>query len=159
MPILQLGVNTHACMPAHRSVIDCSNLPLVSEVARSLDFAPALHELANQIISRLTKDGQLSYNAAHLRIEKDARDWSIIMGGDGVSQSNTGFLLTQLLYISEHERNQNFKMRMCTLTAGQVIWHLYKQAMREAKFNSSTPLYIASGLLTYGANEGAFQHS
>ena len=76
-------VSTHACIP----VIGCSNLPLVSEVARSLDFAPALHELANQIIFRLTKDGQLSYNAAHLRIEKDARDWSIIMGGDGVSPS------------------------------------------------------------------------
>lgn len=63
----------------------CSNLPLVSEVARSLRFAPALHELANQIISALTNQGSLSYNAAHLRIEKDARDWSIIMGGDGVS--------------------------------------------------------------------------
>ncbi len=67
-------------------VIGCSNLPLVSEVARSLGFAPALHELANQIISALTNHGAVSYNAAHLRIEKDARDWSIIMGGDGVSE-------------------------------------------------------------------------
>ena len=30
----------------------------------------------------MTKGGQLEYNAVHLRIEKDARDWSQIMGGE-----------------------------------------------------------------------------
>ena len=72
---------------ADSSVDACSNLPLVSEVARTLAFAPALHELANQIIYALTDHGTVAYNAAHLRIEKDARDWSIIMGGDGVSEN------------------------------------------------------------------------
>lgn len=61
-----------------------SNLRLVGEVAKSLYFAPELHALANDVIARMTEGGALEYNAAHLRIEKDARDWSIIMGGDGV---------------------------------------------------------------------------
>lgn len=57
---------------------------LAGEVAKSLSFAPELHALANDVIARMTEGGTLLYNGAHLRIEKDARDWSIIMGGDGV---------------------------------------------------------------------------
>lgn len=36
----------------------------------------------------------------------------------------------------------------------QVIWDRYVRAMQEARFTESVGVYIASGLLTYGANEG-----
>ncbi len=37
----------------------------------------------------------------------------------------------------------------------QVVWHGYVQAMRQAGFTGDLVLYVASGLLTYGANDGA----
>ena len=37
----------------------------------------------------------------------------------------------------------------------QVVWHNYVQAMRTAGFSQDVVLYGASGLLTYGANDGA----
>lgn len=40
----------------------------------------------------------------------------------------------------------------CSLV--QVVWHGYVQAMRQAGFTGDLVLYVASGLLTYGANEG-----
>lgn len=43
---------------------------------------------------------------------------------------------------------------MCCIVHVQVIWHLYKQAMKEAGFSAPTGLYIASGVLTYGADDG-----
>ena len=39
----------------------------------------------------------------------------------------------------------------------QVLWQGYTAAMREAEFDESTPLYVASGLLTYGATQGKLQ--
>ena len=57
---------------------------MVAEVARSLQFSEKVTELANQVINGLTRTGNIEYNAAHLRIEKDARDWEEIMGGKGV---------------------------------------------------------------------------
>ena len=62
----------------------CSNLRVVTEVARSLTFAPEIQRLADRVIAGMTAGGQLEYNAVHLRIEKDARDWSTIMGGEAV---------------------------------------------------------------------------
>ncbi|KAK9810163.1 hypothetical protein WJX72_005905 [[Myrmecia] bisecta] len=94
-----------------------SNLRVVTEVARSLEFSPHIQELADRVIHGMTNAGLHEYNAVHLRIEKDARDWSQIMGGDA------------------------------------VVWHGYVQAMRQAGFASDLVLYVASGLLTYGANE------
>jgi hypothetical protein len=49
---------------------------------------------------------------------------------------------------------ENCEERRQKFAGVQVIWHLYKQAMVQANFNASTGLYIASGLLTYGASEG-----
>lgn len=94
-----------------------SNLRVVTEVARSLEFSSYVTSLADRIIHGMTKGGQLEYNAVHLRIEKDARDWSQIMGGE------------------------------------QVVWHGYVQSMRQALFSPDLGLYVASGLLTYGAND------
>jgi hypothetical protein len=56
----------------------------VTEVARSLRFAPELHALADRILSELTEGGAAPFNGLHLRIEKDARDWATIMGGQQV---------------------------------------------------------------------------
>ena len=36
----------------------------------------------------------------------------------------------------------------------QVVWHGYVQSMRQALFSPDLGLYVASGLLTYGANDG-----
>lgn len=61
-----------------------SDLGLVSGVARSLAFAPALHALADRVVDEMTRGGVLPFNGVHLRIEKDARDWAMIMGGEQV---------------------------------------------------------------------------
>lgn len=61
----------------------CSNLGVVTEVARSLVFAPSMHALADRVIAAMLATTP-EYNAVHLRIEKDARDWSQIMGGPEV---------------------------------------------------------------------------
>lgn len=64
----------------------CSNLRVVTEVAKSLYFSPKLHALADRVIKGMaTAEGKDEFNAVHLRIEKDARDWSTIMGGEAVS--------------------------------------------------------------------------
>ena len=60
---------------------------VVGSVARSLRFAPLLERLAERIVANMTRGGRLRFNAAHLRIEKDARDWSIILGGEGVGSA------------------------------------------------------------------------
>ena len=36
----------------------------------------------------------------------------------------------------------------------KVVWHNYIMAMQKAGFSSNVGLYVASGLLTYGANDG-----
>ena len=60
-----------------------SNLRVVTEVTRSLEFSPLMHSLAERVI-RAIAARSAEYNAVHLRIEKDARDWSQIMGGPEV---------------------------------------------------------------------------
>ena len=54
-------------------------------VARTLFFNPLLTRLADEIVAGMAEAGVKAYNSLHLRIEKDARDWSAIMGGTGVS--------------------------------------------------------------------------
>ena len=65
--------------------LSCSNLRVVTEVARSLEFSPFMHSLADRIITAIAARSP-DYNAVHLRIEKDARDWSQIMGGPEVGR-------------------------------------------------------------------------
>lgn len=57
-------------------------------MARSLEFAPKIAALADRVIHGMTMAGKYEYNAVHLRIEKDARDWSQIMGGEQVSNAS-----------------------------------------------------------------------
>ena len=60
----------------------------MADVARSLTFAPAVRALADRVIAGISggagSGAHKEYNAAHLRLEKDARDWSAIMGGEAV---------------------------------------------------------------------------
>lgn len=93
-----------------------SNLRVVTEVAKSLEFSPQMHALAQRVIEGMTESGLHDYNGVHLRIEKDARDWALIMGGQ------------------------------------QVVWHGYIKTMTSVGMDSSTRLYVASGMLTYGAS-------
>ncbi|PSC70539.1 alternative oxidase [Micractinium conductrix] len=93
-----------------------SNLPVVTEVAKSLKFAPELVSMADRIVEAMTAGGKHEFNGVHLRIEKDARDWAAIMGGQ------------------------------------QVVWQGYISTMRGVGFNRSTRIYVASGMLTYGAS-------
>lgn len=92
------------------------DLALVGEVTRSLRFPPSVHALAARIVEGVTGGGKRSFNGAHLRIEKDARDWAMILGGP------------------------------------QVVWRRYIETMRLAGQDSKTPLYAATGVLTYGAD-------
>ena len=63
---------------------------MVTDVARSLAFAPAVRALAERVAAGIGAAGagasavRREFNAAHLRLEKDARDWSAIMGGEAV---------------------------------------------------------------------------
>ena len=114
------------------------HLGAVSDVARTLDFAPAMVALADRVVEGMAAATRaraaaaspspttralssnstttpFRFNGVHLRIESDARDWSSIMGG------------------------------------ADAVWEGYTGAMRAAKFESGSPLYAASGLLTYGA--------
>lgn len=36
----------------------------------------------------------------------------------------------------------------------QVVWRNYLKAMRQAGFSAGVGVYVASGLLTYGASQG-----
>lgn len=103
-------------------------LRLMSDVARTLTFAPHLVALADRVVdaaARAARGGAGSagdaralapFNGVHLRLESDARDWATILGGT------------------------------------QAVWDGYVSSMRAAGFNATTPLYVASGLLTYGAS-------
>lgn len=79
-----MSCNAQAVTSAMSATPARSALGLVSDVARTLRFAPALEALAARIVANMTHGGRLPYNSAHLRFEKDARDWSIIMGGKDV---------------------------------------------------------------------------
>ena len=70
---------------------------MVTEVARSLEFAPSMHAFADRVVAAISKRWP-EYNAAHLRIEKDARDWSQIMGGPEVRRARTPTLRLLVLW-------------------------------------------------------------
>ena len=77
----------HKCllhMPA--GCANCSDVPRATMVARTLFFAPLLTGLADDIVAGMEAVGVETFNSLHLRIEKDAKDWSMIMGGAGVSR-------------------------------------------------------------------------
>lgn len=195
--------------------VPCSNLRVVTEVARSLEFSDKVTELADRVIHGMTMAGKYEYNAVHLRIEKDARDWSQIMGGEEVQllQAQVCDLMiflwllipeelphmgkivcrTAWLFLSgsgelggawpvlSSQKSHALSRRSSSCTAcaclsllpecrqlryacgdlltvcacmTQVVWNGYVTSMLQAGFTSDLVLYAASGLLTYGANDG-----
>ena len=44
-----------------------------------------MHHLADVVISQMARAGAASFNGLHLRIEADAGDWGMLMGGEQVS--------------------------------------------------------------------------
>lgn len=71
----------------------------MTEVARSLVFSSKIQDMADRIINAMTHGGQKDYNAVHLRIEKDARDWSTIMGGEAVSRCSCNLFVQRAIAI------------------------------------------------------------
>ena len=49
-------------------------------MAKSLKWAPGLRRLADKVVKAINAKGR-TFNSLHLRLEKDARDWTEIMGG------------------------------------------------------------------------------
>ncbi len=41
-----------------------------------------------------------------------------------------------------------------TIRGAQAVWNAYVASMRQAGFKPDVPMYVASGLLTYGASDG-----
>ena len=71
-----------------RFLSSCSNLRLAAAVADSLHWSQQITELADRIVRGMKSEGVTLYNAVHFRIEKDAKDWALIMGGIEVCQSD-----------------------------------------------------------------------
>lgn len=96
--------------------LPCSNLRVVTEVARSLEFSDKVTELADRVIHGMTMAGKYEYNAVHLRIEKDARDWSQIMGGEEVQllQGQVCDLIMYLWLLIPEESPHTGKIVCCT---------------------------------------------
>ena len=87
-----IGMLHTSAGPLKSLAYDCSNLRVVTEVARSLVFSSRIQALADRVINAMTHGGQEEFNAVHLRIEKDARDWSTIMGGEAVGTNSVNRL-------------------------------------------------------------------
>ncbi|KAI3432401.1 hypothetical protein D9Q98_003957 [Chlorella vulgaris] len=90
-------------------------LPVVSQVASTLHFNPALEYIADRVVAYMTRDGRRTFNGAHLRVEKDAGEWIAILGGPA------------------------------------AVWGMYLDTMAAAGFDAASPLFVATGLLSYGA--------
>lgn len=58
--------------------------PLVEEAAAGLFFESRVRSLAERAAPALLREGESYFNAMHLRVEQDAKDWAIILGGPGV---------------------------------------------------------------------------
>lgn len=50
-------------------------------MADSVRWSPQIESLANEVLQKIAEESADPYNAVHLRIEKDAKDWAQIMGG------------------------------------------------------------------------------
>ena len=109
------------------------DLPLAAAVARALRFAPPLEALADAVVAGIVRAhggggggssgggsgggaaaaARGAFNGLHLRIERDAADWTSMMGGR------------------------------------EAFWGAYLDAAAAAGLDAGTPLYIATGLLSY----------
>ncbi|EFN52272.1 hypothetical protein CHLNCDRAFT_139199 [Chlorella variabilis] len=86
------------------SLHTASILPVVSQVASTLHFNPALEYLADRVVAYMTRDGRRTFNGAHLRVEKDAMEWISILGGahTGVALLIGERMCSEVLYKEEY---------------------------------------------------------
>jgi len=61
-----------------------------AEAAKTLRFAPALIQLADKVLAGMEASGLTPFNALHLRIERDVKDWTEYMGGEEVRPQEKG---------------------------------------------------------------------
>lgn len=147
-------------------------MELPKEAARSLRFPPAIMALADKVIDGIERGtGSHEFNGIHLRLESDSRDWSEILGGRDVrvicgdqyttSSSSSVVCVGSCVLL-------RLELHACdgccthafphTHTHMQAFWQNYVNAIRTAGLTSSLPLYAATGLLSYGAEDGTIHH-
>ena len=78
--------------------ITCSNPQLVSAIARSLKWAPEMEALADKVLKQIQIKGE-KFNTLHLRLEKDARDWTEILGGAQVCLEGITIIIIILINV------------------------------------------------------------
>eukprot|EP01024_Parvocaulis_polyphysoides_P072150 TRINITY_DN906_c0_g1_i2.p1 TRINITY_DN906_c0_g1~~TRINITY_DN906_c0_g1_i2.p1 ORF type:complete len:212 (-),score=5.97 TRINITY_DN906_c0_g1_i2:151-762(-) len=93
---------------------------ILNQIAKTLKFNSRITQLASELITRLKHDWG-DFNAAHLRVERDAQDWMKAVGGWGnyidmyiTTMVKAGFndrsglyLATGLLTYQDNERYNN----------------------------------------------------
>ena len=103
---------------------------------------------------------------AHLRVEKDAAEWFLILGGldvrGGLQRSvaigpytgcmgvlsSSGASTCFLAFQGTLQSCPLFHPRCMALQGAQVVWEMYRDAMLDAGFEPDTPLFVATGLLS-----------
>lgn len=68
----------------------CSIQPFARQVAETIEFSVHLTHVAQLVIARLARKTGPTFNGLHLRVEEDARDWALLVGGDEVRLSSRG---------------------------------------------------------------------
>lgn len=134
---------------------------------------------------RCPAGGKYDYNGVHLRIEKDARDWAMIMGGQQVGRQAAPWALLPgaplwasapaapagppALIAAWRQGASFFQapavrgelgcrrsfLQPACCSLVQVVWHGYIKTMTAVGMDNSTRLYVASGMLTYGEHAPA----
>lgn len=134
----------------------CSAPRLAWQIATSLQFAPALRQLAAQVASRVSATG---YNGLHLRVEEDMHQYTGAEGGVEVchrSLAKLWILDLAICWISVHTSS----IRLTTydvlskqrwFPCMQRMYAMYADAMRALNFTVNTTAYVSSGLFAYDA--------
>ncbi len=69
----------------------CRILGRATEAAKGLFFNRTLASLADQVVMAMDPSGE-GYNGLHLRLERDARDWHAMVGGEEVRGAHGGLM-------------------------------------------------------------------
>lgn len=143
--------------PPQYVLVACSySVPdLTAEVAADLPFAPSIQALADSVIEGMSRAGSPIFNSLHLRVEADAREWIDGMGGIRVC----GYLISLSPWVRYQCDECGLRENViATALVSQVLENEYLRAMHANHFSPDIPVYVASGLLTYGADEGDPAH-
>lgn len=137
-------------------------LRLAAEAGLGLAFNSTLESLAAQAVAQLDPAGT-GFNGWQLRLEADAGAWVARFGGTQVGPRQR----PQVHNLSSGPNAPTHAPCLALPCSTVVARHALQgfldanlEGMRSLDFNSSSPVYVASGLLTYNASEGkpaAFQ--